>query len=644
MIVMNENTRTTQVAQSGETAHGRRTAVNAGGNSRRTEVNAGGSSRRTEVNAGGNSRLTEVNAGGNSRLTEVNLENVGRSTSVNEGNSAQTAEHTDAGQAREYTAGQKISDYTVLSILNPSQKTGEAVLYLCTDPKGNQVVVKYYNRTDVDVEGKRKLADILNQMKNMQKTLDLGVDGGHFFEVMPYYKNGSLRDRMKRKLFTEKEIVDEILPRMVDMLECLHKAAVYHSDIKPENIMYAENGKDLILIDFGVSVITSGSNNTTILTEVGGTADYRAPETLRGVLIDASDYYSLGITLFTLMAGSTPTDYLREQKDVERAQLLSAVPHINGMSDRMYQLIDGLTYPDIRYRHDRSKLNRWIAQDVRDWLAGKKDQASKAMPIPEEVLIRDLDLNIRFRNRPYQHWQDLLLEMAKNWNPGKQFLMNPGIDSLPNMVFQIYSAERADLERKSALGRLYKNLTGFLEKKRVNDDSAFFDFLYSFSGGEYGWGFQIIFWKGMSFAGLEALGESVYRAALNNHQECFQQFEGLFDSDYLLERYFDQMPEKNEKTDAVQRNLHRILKNPQSKANLKMMMDCCFVLRNEPSLDILPNKRVKTLEEFKRLVMQQGKTPKNLQQMYQSLLDDRQGMLTILNSWLNYHGVSSLRL
>ena len=629
---MLENNRKTEINETGVHSNGRRTEINTGNNTRKTEINAGSGNRRTAVNTNNSARRTEINPNNRERQTTPFSEDEHL-------NSNSSSIPTD----KKYTTDENIANYTVISILNPNQKTGEAVLYLCKNSKGEQVVLKYYNRTDIDIDGKRKLTEILNRIKNVQTTLDLGTDNGHFYEVMPYYKNGSLRDRMKRKLFSEEEIKKDILPRMVQILENLHNASVYHSDIKPENILYADDGKSLVLIDFGVSVITSGSNNTTILTEVGGTADYRAPETQRGILIDASDYYSLGITLFTLMVGSTPTDYLRKQEDVERAQVLSVIPRVNGMSDEMYQLIDGLTYIDIRYRHDRSKPNRWIAQDVRDWLSGKKD-ITPPVPIPEEILIKDLEINIRFRNKPYKRWQDLILEMAKNWNPGKQFLLNTGMDSLPNAVFQLYSGERSNLERKAALGRLYQAIGNYLERKSSNDDNTFFSFIYFFSSGEYGWGLNTIFWKGMSFQNAEALGEAVYRSAMTNHNECLKQFEGLFSDYNLLVQYFDQLPDRNEKINNFRNTIIRLLKNTKGKISFSTLMDCCFVLRKDKSFDISPNKAVKTPEEFKRYVMSQGKTPKDLQRMYQSIMVDDNGMNTILNSWLNYHGVTNFRV
>ena len=148
----------------------------------------------------------------------------------------------------------------------------------------------------------------------------------------------------------------------------------------------------------------------------------------------------------------------------------------------------------------------------------------------------------------------------------------------------------------------------------------------------------------MSFQNAEALGEAIYQSALTNHNECLKQFEGLFSDYNLLVQYFDQLPEKNEKINNYRNSIIRLLKDTKGKIRFGTLMDCCFALRKDKSFDITPNRVIKTPEEFKRYVMAQGKTPKELQQLYQSIMVDDNGMYTILTSWLNYHGITNFRV
>lgn len=94
-------------------------------------------------------------------------------------------------------------------------------------------------------------------------------------------------------------------------LAALHRMGIVHRDIKPENIILrrpashdplcTELGADPVLIDFGIA--TAGPTD-----HLGGTPAYVSPEQARGRtdLDGRSDVYSLGATLFELIAGTPP--------------------------------------------------------------------------------------------------------------------------------------------------------------------------------------------------------------------------------------------------------------------------------------------------------------------------------------------------
>ena len=88
--------------------------------------------------------------------------------------------------------------------------------------------------------------------------------------------------------------------QLCDVLSYLHSKQVIHRDLKPSNIMITHNGRNVKLIDFGLSDTDSSS----ILKSPAGTASFAAPELTNGGDVDArTDIYSLGKILSLLKGG-----------------------------------------------------------------------------------------------------------------------------------------------------------------------------------------------------------------------------------------------------------------------------------------------------------------------------------------------------
>ena len=105
------------------------------------------------------------------------------------------------------------------------------------------------------------------------------------------------------RTFTESE-VKGLLETMLETVDFLHHRQIIHRDIKPANIIQTLNGR-FVLVDLGAAKLMTG----TALGQTGtviGSAEYVAPEQLRGKAIFASDLYSLGATCVTLLTGMSP--------------------------------------------------------------------------------------------------------------------------------------------------------------------------------------------------------------------------------------------------------------------------------------------------------------------------------------------------
>jgi serine/threonine-protein kinase len=126
------------------------------------------------------------------------------------------------------------------------------------------------------------------------------------FIVMEYVDGRLLKDIIAEGPLPEHEAV-RITGQILTALEYSHRAGVVHRDIKPGNIMIAQNGQVKVM-DFGIARAVSESSATIAETSsIVGTAQYFSPEQARGESVDArTDLYSTGVVLFEMLTGQAP--------------------------------------------------------------------------------------------------------------------------------------------------------------------------------------------------------------------------------------------------------------------------------------------------------------------------------------------------
>lgn len=99
--------------------------------------------------------------------------------------------------------------------------------------------------------------------------------------------------------------VKRIAAALLDALEAAHDEKIVHRDVKPANIMFAEDGA-VLLTDFGIAHFQP-DNGLTTTGVIIGSAEYIAPERARGEEGGPeSDLFSLGVTLYHALEGVSP--------------------------------------------------------------------------------------------------------------------------------------------------------------------------------------------------------------------------------------------------------------------------------------------------------------------------------------------------
>ncbi len=131
-------------------------------------------------------------------------------------------------------------------------------------------------------------------------------EGGKQFMVMEYVPGISLDEFIRSGGPLPVERALTIFRKALDGIAHAHAHGIVHRDIKPANIMLADSGQVKVM-DFGIARALDSQEQLTRHGQVAGTARAMAPEQIRGAQADVrSDIYSLGIVLYTLLAGRPP--------------------------------------------------------------------------------------------------------------------------------------------------------------------------------------------------------------------------------------------------------------------------------------------------------------------------------------------------
>ena len=137
---------------------------------------------------------------------------------------------------------------------------------------------------------------------NILAVYDAGTDDRTPYLVMELAAAGSLRERIKAGPLPI-ETVREVGIQIARALAAAHAANILHRDVKPANILCANDVWKLA--DFGIARLPDST--LTVEGQFLGSPSYAAPESLRaGQFSPASDIYGLGATLYEAVTGSPP--------------------------------------------------------------------------------------------------------------------------------------------------------------------------------------------------------------------------------------------------------------------------------------------------------------------------------------------------
>ncbi len=274
---------------------------------------------------------------------------------------------------------------------------GMAVVFSAFDPELNRLVglklLKAGTRSEPDNGMSSPQARLLREAQalaqlshpNVVSVYDVGIHNDAIFIAMELLEGTSLRNWLKEKPRTDKEIL-RVLGSAGEGLAAAHRAGLVHRDFKPENVVVTRDGRIKVL-DFGIarsmspgqsepdppkepspaptqpdsidSTSSTGDYLHASFTKAGtlkGTYAYMAPEQWLGLEIDGrTDQFSFAVVLFEAMYGVRPFPGTSREELYHQIIATQVTFPEDGRRTRLGKrlrriLLKGLSYnPDKRY-------------------------------------------------------------------------------------------------------------------------------------------------------------------------------------------------------------------------------------------------------------------------------------------------------
>jgi serine/threonine-protein kinase len=271
--------------------------------------------------------------------------------------------------------GQTIGKYKILSALGSG---GFGTVYLAEDTWiDKKVALKVPHRQSVNFGELLKEPRLLASLNhpNIVAVLTAEKQENTFFIVMEYVSGETLESIIGREGAIEMAKALDYTCQICNAIDHAHRQGVIHRDLRPANIMVADNGL-IKVADFGTSrFLELAAHGTTVI----GSPPYMAPEQFQGRATFTSDIYSLGVTMYQMVTGVLPyhTPAPADLERLMRGDMVAPPRTRNGrIPQRMNDIIMKAMAPAVADRYQ-------TASDVLEDLLGAGDH-----PAPRRTIDR----------------------------------------------------------------------------------------------------------------------------------------------------------------------------------------------------------------------------------------------------------------
>ncbi|MDI3287470.1 serine/threonine-protein kinase [Polyangium sp. 15x6] len=215
---------------------------------------------------------------------------------------------------------------------------------------------------------------------NVCKIYDVGFADGQPYITMQLVRGEPLSSASREMTLEEKV---KVIRESASALHEAHRLGLVHRDVKPQNILVERTEDGLFrpfVMDFGLARIV-GERGETLTGQVAGTPAYMAPEQARGEIrsLDRrTDVYSLGATLYDMLAGRPPFVEEHPWKVLMRIATEDA-PALRSVCPRVPADLETIVMKCLeRDPGQRYESARALGEDLQRYLDGEPVLARKA--------------------------------------------------------------------------------------------------------------------------------------------------------------------------------------------------------------------------------------------------------------------------
>ena len=212
-----------------------------------------------------------------------------------------------ASRMEGHSLGEKIR-IPGIRVLHLIGEGGTARVYLASRERDDEPLVVKILRSEI-TKDRKALARFMEeyamveriQSRHVARIHGHGQSESHAYLVMEFFEGGDLNKRLAGKALAPEEAL-RLFRELMFALGDIHEKGILHRDLKPQNLMFRDDGS-LAIVDFGIAKDIAAVDRTGH-GEVLGTPRYMSPEQVQGRVLDLrTDIYSAGVLLYQMLTG-----------------------------------------------------------------------------------------------------------------------------------------------------------------------------------------------------------------------------------------------------------------------------------------------------------------------------------------------------